>query len=335
MTKRLYELLGMEALSCNDNDTCPELPYPVHLGVEIEAEGVRDAAWTVPDPHWRAVNDGSLRNSGVEFVFRRPLTPKEAVAALTEFDERGATYDYSKRTSVHVHVNVLDISSPALLRFIILYLIFERVLYNRFGASRYSNNFCVPAHVNESLLAFLSGIDRRRVVKHILQRERSGRAGNGLKYGGINLSSLGNYGTLEFRFCAGTHEKETILLLVNVLCALRQYAVRKTEISRYIDEASDGNMSNLLYKVLPPQVVAQLGTYDELRELCVDGARVVERILHEQDLSAVATRLVGNAPNKEPERVRKIWDGNELLRAVVDQRQALRDRFIRADDEGV
>lgn len=293
MTKKIYELLDQPRLYCENDNTVPELPYPVHTGVEIEAEGVNDGAeWLYEQTLWRGVGDGSLRNNGMEFVFHGPLSPDKAVQALRLFAERGGKYDYSKRTSVHVHVNVRDISSPALLRFLVLYLIFERVLYARFGAERYASNFCVPAHTNEALLNLLAQLDHGRVVHQLM---RSTAVRTDYKYGGVNLSSLPRFGTVEFRFCRGTHEYEELLLLLKTLTAMRQYAVTNTKLARYIDDASDGNTTGLLYRVFPRDIVEQLGTPAQLFALSVDGARVVERVLHSKELDAVAADIMRKA----------------------------------------
>lgn len=285
MSKKIAQLIDKAPLSTTEVGT--DILYPVHVGVEIEAENVRDYdPWMAHQDLWRLTRDGSLRNNGVEAVFARPLSPLEAEKALRVAAELGKGYDYSDRTSVHVHVNVRDISSPALFRFILLYAIFEKLLYAKFGPERYANNFCVPAATNYDLLTFLGALDRRRVVAGILLQQTDDR-----RYGGINLACLARFGTVEFRMCRGTCDYDTLVLLINALLAMREYAVRHRDPSTYVRDVSDTGAIGLFHAVFPKKVADALSEGMNLYDLCMDGARVVDYVLHYREMVEASDEL--------------------------------------------
>ncbi len=116
----------------------PSLLY----GVELEIENT-DSDLAVPG--MRAVEDGSLRNNGWEFV-TQPMTLSNPNHCLSSFfDGRGfSDENYSERCSVHVHTNCLDLTFSQLAAICMLYQVFEGVLFNFIGNDRDKNIFCVP-----------------------------------------------------------------------------------------------------------------------------------------------------------------------------------------------
>lgn len=283
MTKKVGQLLGMTQ---PDYTFQPgKVRHTCGFGVEVEAENV--TTFGALETQWRIVGDGSLRNNGYEFICPGPQagTKLDEMLELLEQEAVAHNYTFGPRTSVHVHVDVRDITSPALFRFILLYAVFERVLYSRFAGDRYSNNFCVPLAMDGDLVRTLSDMDRARVIRS-LSRSR----GEALRYRGLNIESLFNLGTLEFRFCAGTPSAETIRLLVNALGDMRQYAVTHTSIARYVDFASEGDLSNLFFRVFGDAATLSQGL--DVYSLTKDGARVVEQILYAKDLSLLQDEVL-------------------------------------------
>ena len=298
MTKRVHQLLR-QLEQPSYKFTPGRIRHTVGFGVEVEAENCRSADVR----GWRPVGDGSLRSNGMEFICPGPQGGTRLDQMLVDLEkaakEQGMTF--GPRTSVHVHVDVRNMTSPALLRFIMLYAMFERVLYNRFAGNRYGNNFCVPLAVDGDLVRLLSQVDRTKVIRS-LERQAHGQ---GLRYRGLNIESLFNLGTLEFRCCAGTACAETITLLCNALGDMQEYATRHTSIRRYIEFASEGDLTNLLYRVF--EDANELTAGADVLELTRNGARVVEEILYAKDLEALQKtvakdyKLRGYEEEPEPE----------------------------------
>jgi hypothetical protein len=94
-------------------------------GLECEIESVLKH----PDhPHWQMVNDGSLRNSGYEYL-SKPMKRKNLVESFKELHTRLKVKEegdpFSYRTSTHVHVNVSSMAPSAVRNMVLLYALFE------------------------------------------------------------------------------------------------------------------------------------------------------------------------------------------------------------------
>lgn len=187
------------------------------VGLELEIEGL-NLPHTIPGTDaWQVKADGSLRG-GLEYVFSRPLgsvAAKEALAALAEcMDKSGAKLDYSFRTSTHVHVNVSNLDMEVVKAMVSLFTLFEDEYINYCAASRKANRFCLSAKdadgVIENIRNFISS-------GRIPTRERG-------KYSAMNLCTLDQFGTLEFRTLEGTNDWNRIFTWVRALLALRKAA---------------------------------------------------------------------------------------------------------------
>lgn len=200
------------------------------VGIEVEIERVYSTSgitsMQMSDGSsflWSNVDDGSLRNSGREFV-STPLRGEDIEFALTSLftnlvkNPRTKGYEFTDRTSVHVHVNVREMSLKEIQNFILLYIIVEPVLYNFCGGKRHKNVFCVPlnqTNLNAELYQFFT----KRNIPNF-----SGLVGAWKKYVGFNISPIANYGTVEFRHMVGTDDIKKLLTWVNLLLKLHKYA---------------------------------------------------------------------------------------------------------------
>ena len=198
-------------------------PHPhTSVGIEVECEGITiyDARkWD--SKRWRSVEEGSLQN-GCEFV----SDPVWGTAIADALDELGGYFQthppyMSVRTSVHVHVNVLDMYTEHLSRMIKAYVMYEVPLY-RMHDGRYGNIFCTPAAES----AYVQG-----VYGEILEATEVGeapRATASSKYLGMNVNQLRGLGTLEFRHMGGTSDMKKILEWIDILLRLKASAQDET-----------------------------------------------------------------------------------------------------------
>lgn len=229
MTAKLGEIYTYEALSVSKKKhTEFEKVFPIHnpvpmidphalIGVEIEVENMKNG---VPDCeyYWNVKQDNSLRNNGLEFT-SIPLRAEQLEHALNYYNERvnqNNKPDYSNRTSVHVHLNVRDMTWDQVKNFVILYCLFEKHFFHIAGTKRESSIFCVPLY-KTSPKNSITGLEQCAVHWH--------------KYYALNLCTLlGSqglpmYGTIEFRHLYGTGDKNIIINWVNNILALRKQAM--------------------------------------------------------------------------------------------------------------
>lgn len=215
MTKTIYDVFG----AGNYNQVKPwttgkvvplASPSPTLLyGAELEIENT-DAISTTSG--FRAVEDGSLRNFGREYI-SSPMTYSNLVWCLDQFfaknkirsimESEGVfaqNSNYSERTSIHVHTNCQDLTMDQLATLCMVYETFERVLFGFVGNHRDKNIFCVPWYeTNLSHQAVLS-IKENNLPKLKMWQ----------KYTALNLLPLFNQGTIEWRHLHGTSDVELI-----------------------------------------------------------------------------------------------------------------------------
>lgn len=119
-------------------------------GVEIEFENYDDQwRWQKGDSRsgsamWLFDKDDSLRN-GCELV-SQPLIQTQMRRALecvqNTFDK--SSYTVSKRCSIHVHMNLLNLMWGEVWSVAMIYAFLEPEIFAFFGAERQENHFCVP-----------------------------------------------------------------------------------------------------------------------------------------------------------------------------------------------
>lgn len=264
-------------------DEHKELASNSSIGVEIEVENC-----VLPDNHLKSLlkyfeveEDGSLRNHGKELKFKIPLTGKHVVNSLRAAEkvctDVGAVCN--NRTGLHVHINARDMTIPQLLNYIILYVIFEEVLFEYCGKDRETNIYCSSVSSCEGSLEYLSYLTDVRQA-----RERLPLMGpNNAKYSSVNIQNLSRLGTIEFRGHRGTFIANEIINWINLLLSMKSYAMEFAE-----------NPQELILKV------SELGSYGFLAEVfeeysplleglaamdsILNGARLAQDILYYKEL---------------------------------------------------
>lgn len=173
---------------------------------------------------WKGVYDGSLRNFGVEYVFKEPLSYEAAMAALDDFGDKTSNVKFiqdAPGTSVHVHMNVLNDTPVVFATMICILTLFEGLLLEYSGPTRRSNLFAL-GHRNAEETRYnihrvLSAIEDGE-VNALMLREQD------VKYAFMNLATLTKYGSLEIRSFRGTTDVRAIKEWVDILHRVYQYA---------------------------------------------------------------------------------------------------------------
>lgn len=160
-------------------------------GVELEIEDVRGFKKD-PPPLFVIEADGSLRNNGKEFISQ----PSNIATLVKGFKDLHAVLQHSKqpqpfsdRTSIHVHVNCLDLTTGEARSVVLWYALFEPVFFALVDASRRNNIHCV-------------GLDQT-VLSKVYRRTLPHYANAWSKYTALNVKPLTELGTIEFRHMEG------------------------------------------------------------------------------------------------------------------------------------
>lgn len=218
--------------------------YPKgEVGIEIEIEG--GGYPEDPIQNWVPHPDGSLRNGGTEYVIRQPVLRDNVRAALDTLAEglRNAPKVFSYRTSVHVHINVQDMSIRQWCAYLVLFAIFEELLVNVVGPERAGNKFCLRfKDADASLRAVASGVTEQNLPIQ-LQGD--------LKYASCNIRATLTHGTLEFRAMRGNLDPAFITDWVNVLMALKDHAKDVRDPTVFVGELSMLGAREFALKYLP------------------------------------------------------------------------------------
>jgi len=202
----------------------PNLLYGVELEIENCNEEWRCGGFTV-------VQDGSLRNGGLEFI-STPMTYSNLVYALDVFfdrnkpveikheDEYSMDSNYSDRTSIHVHTNVNDLTFEQLTTLCLIYEVFENLLFAFIGNDRDKNIFCVPW--KETTLSYAT-LEKLQDVNKVGSVVKSWQ-----KYTALNLLPITKQGSIEWRHMHGNSNRDMIYTWLRIIGHIYKYAVDNT-----------------------------------------------------------------------------------------------------------
>lgn len=269
----------------------PLLVSDAHVGIEIECQTSRNPLNPrVLSEYWDTVPEGSI--NGYELVLSRPSSGVEITNALSVLETSMPTSRFSnafaETTSTHVHVNCLDMTVVQMINFIVLSVMFEKVLYNYVEPHRNKNHFCLPITDAKDVLNRINLFVReyrqtpqsaRRLMEGLFSQSRC-------KYAGINLSSLVRYGTLEFRMHHGTCEFDPIIRWVNILLSIREYAMGEgREPVNILETKQEVGIESIFYEVL--------GSYSNILSYEGVEADILHGIRHAQDIVSAYSLPIG------------------------------------------
>lgn len=224
----------------------------IGVGLELEIENYRQADRDSP-AGWHIVADNSLRNNGAEYVSRPGCRVYQLYDMLTRLFNECKTFknQTSDRTSIHVHLNVQNLTWEQLNSLVILYTVFERALFRYASAEREHNIFCVPIRS--------STVDSQCVTLTDLVDRAS-------KYSAMNLQAVKRYGTVEFRHAAASFDVDYVFSWVMLLGLLKRHAthVPLNEVKRQIMDLKVQSQ----YRLFADQI---FGGFSQLLELDPQG----------------------------------------------------------------
>lgn len=201
-----------------------DVPLPNQIvGLELEIEN-----WEPVDTDGRShtfggftfVEDGSLRNSGIEAI-SKPVAVKHVEDLLTAFFDHFKinVFNYSERCSTHVHFNILPLTIEQVSTICLVYQTVERLLFEFVGNDRDDNIFCHPWYqcgMNYNIVHRMTNEGPDMVFRRWQ------------KYTAMNLIPAATQGTMEFRHLHGTCEVRTIMDWIKLISSIFAYAQNNT-----------------------------------------------------------------------------------------------------------
>ena len=184
------------------------------VGIEVEAENTQDIAV----PFWKETQDGSLKIRGKEYTI--PVEEDVAADYLSLLFSIQNKIKMSSRCSIHIHVDIRTFTLSELATLILLYIIFEKSLYN-FSGKRWDSNYCVP--IRTQLLGNILKYNFRHFREYFP------------KYGGIHLFAGDTLATIEFRQMKGTTDVDVISNWIKIVTSLVKSA-KKIPLSDFLKE---------------------------------------------------------------------------------------------------
>ena len=179
----------------------------------------------VDSKFWEVVSDNSLRNYGIEYVLKEPVSFEKAMEALDEFDSMTKNVEFlyePPACSVHVHMNIQSLEISQIGNLVTLWTLFENILIEFCGESRRSNLFALPMRCaeksHENFMSFFNSFEEGQLKVSIDEYT--------MKYGALNLAPVLSRGSLEFRSMRGTTDISVLQKWIMVLNDLREAAKR-------------------------------------------------------------------------------------------------------------
>ena len=279
-----------------------------YFGIEVEVE----QCLTEYDPYEQqqereslstdevlCVHDGSLRDQGCEFIFRRPLAVQSedfstAVdyiqAACTEAEAVG-----SFRTSTHFHMNMTDMTLDQIRNLVFLSLVVEPALLKHCSEHRNNNRFCVPWSCDSEMQQLFRSHNRLGTLASRMH-DRS-------KYAATSLHRMVDLGTIEYRMFDAIWDAEVLRKIARFFTSIRRIAMTKT-----IDEIRDDKVQGRLLDQMSRLIRDCFGEKvqrTELQDLLTEGAdtaiNLVECTLDRIKLQEMQNALAKKNPNHELE----------------------------------
>lgn len=254
-------------------------------GIEVEVEG---GPWPDAPTNWDAKGDGSLDETGVEFVTRQAFGPDKFGLMLGRlddaFNDAGTELDCGIGCSVHVHMNVQDLTPAQILSIMAAYYIVEDLMVEYAGPNRAGNLFCLRASdAEEPIWAVVNAVNNNEFPSALHNDD--------LKYSALNVASLRRFGTLEFRSYGALSETPMeVLPWLNMVHRLREFALGFQTPQQVVSEFSMIGPSEFLKSVFGPELSELLPFNAQAMR---DGMRRAQWLAFRSDLSKVQVRQRG------------------------------------------
>jgi len=259
------------------------------VGIEVEVEGTDLPVHVVG---WHKERDGSLRDESCEYVLKKPCA-RDKVNLYTNriaraYKDAGSIITPSNRTSIHIHINVQEMSITQVYNFMLLFLILERPLVAFCGEERVNNLFCLRSYDAEGLLSIL---EESASPDRIWMLET-----DEIRYSAMNAAALYKYGSIEFRSMRGTKNVKLIQQWVRMLLSLKDAAIEYANPIEIVEAFSMRGVDEWVKDVLGANhkvVTKHEGWEDEV----YDSMRSIQTIAYSGDWRGLSEHFVKHEPD--------------------------------------
>ncbi len=214
-------------------------------GIEVELENGGRVFRTTPPSYWVREGDGSLRNDGVELKSFGPLTLDAAEHSLLQLDDyftrNQIEVEANTRCSVHIHMDVRDMSGTEVYNMLCNYSLIEPMFFAYVGGDREDSHFCVPYyHCKETV---------RHLMNTIKEHDPNAISLYGRKYMAVNVLPMHGLGSVEWRQFPTVLPITSVVEWLHIIDAIK---VETVALGRWTDD----HVMEFCQRMLP-------GTYDE------------------------------------------------------------------------
>lgn len=270
------------------------------IGLEVEVEGTNfpktgyivdqesgdehfyEDSGVIPK-QWAYTHDGSLRGEdNAEYILREPLDFEQASEALYDlygmFGAQGCRVDESHRTSVHVHLNVLDWKLNRVCSFLTLLFIVEDLLVHWCGEDRVGNLFCLRAKDAPAIIS---------AAREFVRLGDSYTLRDNLHYSNVNLRAIHKKGSIEVRCMRGCSSPEPVLKWLAILHHIYELSDKYKDPRDIVSGFSGQSRAEFLSQVLgehTEEVVNGCGMSDyQIGQSLHEGVRLVQPLVYSKN----------------------------------------------------
>jgi hypothetical protein len=291
---------------------------PGHVGLELEVEAKHELPSATPRC-WLAKPEGSLRGHAMEYVTDGPikcdLDKFGKIKALTDLinDNKYQVDKESPRTSLHVHVNVGQLTPVQMWTSATAYWLCERLLMKYCGADmREGNLFCLR-------LADADGVIK--VSCKDLKGKQPFRSINTdkIRYSSQNLNAVPKFGSIEYRGMRGVTDPVIIDTWSDELYKMVTSAKKYSDPADLLDKFANLDKKDFLKSLFTNSFVDTLTQVPNWRQLMdADVGRLVE-LGYFHDWNEWSTKIEKNRLNNKIND--KVSSGDLPIDAVLSANQ--------------
>lgn len=307
----IASLIGPDSFYVPKVKTYPELAdSSTRVGIEIELENMRYFEDNMISTRWKVINDGSLRNYGKEFILMKDdggpyfgwsvlKGIRDFEKAIKKYSEEYAPPECSERTSVHIHVDVRDLTISEFKKFILLYYTLEKIFIRWVNPSRECNNYCRTSYIYGDIISRLGQLFSYddAYFNTIIS--------TGNKYDALNYKATETFGSIEFRLLHGTYDADVILEWINILLALKNASKDSSlDVFKFPEQMSVLGIEKLISNVLGDWGSPLEGIANPTD--IIIGLRNAQKILRFKDLENASSTLNKGNSSKPAEAKDKL-----------------------------
>lgn len=246
------------------------------VGVEIEMELNSTISYQNIDQRWRVEGDGSLRGYGYELVLNQPCN-RENVPDMVDLVKKGLKEQSlhiipTIRAGVHIHLNMQEKQVEDVFKLMACYYLMETALTRFCGEGREGNLFCLRGR--DATYAIEQATEAYQSKDLYRLRTQS------LRYASLNVQSLFNYGSVEFRGLGTTADLENITVWCEILCRLKDYALSQESAWNNILDISGQGGRRWMTNIFGPELMKHLD-YPDLEWDIIQDVRNAQYFCHQ------------------------------------------------------